>query len=299
MGIFRSLLRYFRRSSEKKTGGGRYKPPVRDLLTYGDCRKLREWPDYVALGLGPKHIPELVRMATDYELNHADSDTLGIWAPVHAWRALGQLRAEAAIEPLIGLLHCIDEDDDNWAMEELPRVFGMIGPAAVPPLAAFLADTSHGKFARITAAQCFTQIAQMHPDARDECVSVLTRQLERFTENDARLNAFLILPLTELKAVEAAPTIEKAFAADQVDLIVMGDWEDVQVELGLKEAREGTPPKTRSGGEVPSGPMHTRGGKREDNRQQRQAEKHTRAKTKRKRKQAKQSRKRNRKRKKK
>jgi hypothetical protein len=32
--------------------------------------------------------------------------------------------------------------------------------------------------------------------------------------------------------VEAAPLIERAFAAKRIDLSVMGDWEDAQVELG-------------------------------------------------------------------
>ena len=34
-----------------------YAPPVSQLLTLGDCRKMREWPDYLALGLTPQHTP--------------------------------------------------------------------------------------------------------------------------------------------------------------------------------------------------------------------------------------------------
>jgi len=81
-----------------------YPPPVSELLTLGDCSKIGAWPDYLALGLGPQHIPDLIRMALDEELHWADSDSLDVWLPVHAWRALGQLRAEAAVEPLAGLL---------------------------------------------------------------------------------------------------------------------------------------------------------------------------------------------------
>ena len=105
-----------------------YPPPVDQLLTFGDCQKLPEWPNYPELGLGPEQTPDLIRMAIDEELNHADSDSLEVWAPVHAWRALGQLHAEAAIEPLISLFRTIDEDDNEWAEGELPTVFGMIGP---------------------------------------------------------------------------------------------------------------------------------------------------------------------------
>ena len=43
--------------------------------------------------------------------------------------------------------------------------------------------------------------------------------------------------LAELKVVEAAPLMEEAFAARRVDDMVMGDWEDVQIELGLLAER--------------------------------------------------------------
>ena len=41
--------------------------------------------------------------------------------------------------------------------------------------------------------------------------------------------------------MKSAPVIERAFAAGCVDISVRGDWEDVQVELGL--ARERITPK--------------------------------------------------------
>ena len=40
---------------------------------------------------------------------------------------------------------------------------------------------------------------------------------------------------------EAAPLIERAYAQGYVDPIVMGDWEDVQIEMGLKSAEEIAP----------------------------------------------------------
>jgi hypothetical protein len=219
-----------------------YLPPVDKLLTLGDARdSAAHWLNYLALGLGPEHIPDLIRMATDEELHWADSGSLQVWAPVHAWRALGQLRAEAAIEPLTGLLHRIDDDDDDWVGEELPDVYGMIGPAAIPALAAYLADASRPLFARVASVHSFAEIGLNHPDARAECVAALTAQLERFAENDPTLNAFLVSYLMDLKAVESAPVMERAFVAERVELPVAGDWEDVQIELGLRQTR--TTPK--------------------------------------------------------
>lgn len=229
-----------------------YAPPVDQLLTYGDCRdSFREWPDYLKLGLTKEHIPELIGMATDEELHWADSERLEVWAPVHAWRALGQLRAEEAIEPLMRLFH--ELEDSDWVVEELPQVYAMIGPKAIPALRGYLSDSAHEVYPRVTAAQCLERIGNTHPQARAQCIEALTEQLERFTKNDPTLNAFLISFLVDLKAVESIPSIRRAFEANDVDFGIMGDLEDVEMELGLRAHRSG-PPQYKTWIEVPRKP---------------------------------------------
>ena len=215
-----------------------YQPPVDKLLTYGESNLMTpdEWPDYQELGIGPEHIPDLIRMATDEELNEADSESREVWAPIHAWRALGQLRAEAAVEPLLTLFESLDDSD--WVTEELPEVFAMIGPAALPALAAYIADVSHDVEARISAIPSVEKIGTRWPEARSASVALLMEQLERFAENEPEINGFLVLGLVELHATEAASLIERAFASRRVDLTIMGDWVDAQVELGLLSAEE-------------------------------------------------------------
>lgn len=216
----------------------KYSPPVAWLLTFGDCRDFRGWPDYPSLvGLGPEHVSELIRMATDEDLNWADPESLEVWAPVHAWRTLGQLRATIASEPLLELFQEVEEGND-WAGDELPEVYGMIGRAAIPALERYLADASHGLWARVTVAHSVERVAAWDPSARIKCVAVLSRQLEKFPQSDPILNGFLISYLIDLGAVGMAPLMERAFATDSVDLSIAGDWEDVQVELGLKTSRE-------------------------------------------------------------
>src|SRR5947209_10881753 len=99
-----------------------YTPPVNQLLTYGiveDTLPYDKWPNYLELGFGPEHIPELIRMATANNLRSDEAPDLEFWAPVHAWRTLGQLHAEAAIEPLLRLFE--DHIGDDWVTEELPE----------------------------------------------------------------------------------------------------------------------------------------------------------------------------------
>lgn len=211
-----------------------YSFPVSELLTFGDCRESREWPEYTGIGLGQEHVPELIRLATDEEFGWADPESLEVWAPVHAWRALGQLRVEEAVEPLFGLLGT----DDDWAHDELPVVYGMIGRAVISPLARHLGDTSYDLYSRVGAAHGIAQVAIRDPHTRGECLAALSSQMERFAENDPSLNGFLVAYLLDLHAIEKTSLMQRAFDAGSVDPTIAGDWEDVQVELGLKNARE-------------------------------------------------------------
>jgi len=81
----------------------------------------------------------------------------------------------------------------------------------------------------------------MNPEEREECIGVLTKQLERFDENELELNGFLISYLVDLNAVESMTSIGAAFEKDCVDFMIMGDLEDVEIALGLREERSDPP----------------------------------------------------------
>lgn len=215
-----------------------YTSPVDKLLTYGKAEPaaVENWPNYLELGLEQEHIPELIRMATDPLLNWAESTSLEVWAPNHAWRTLGQLRAESAIKPLLTLFE--DLEDSDWVTDELPEVFGLIGPVALPILAEYIADPSIDEHARISATGGLAKIGTRWPEARSTSIEYLTNQLTHFTENGPELNGFLLASLMDLQATEALPVIEQAFAARSIDPSIAGDWEDVQIEFGLKSPAE-------------------------------------------------------------
>ena len=219
-----------------------YTSPVNKLLTIGEPLSVNpdDWPNYMELGVGQGDIPELIRMATDRELRDIagevyEDDDPDYWGPLHAIYALGQLHAEEAIEPLVNLL--AELDDDEWMLEELPKVFGMLGPTAIPALADYLADTSHEMYSRSYASNGIIEIAEMHPERREECIAIISKQLEKFEENDYELYSFLVTNLMQLKAKETLPLIERAFKADRVDEFIVG-LDDVLVKFGLKEREE-------------------------------------------------------------
>jgi hypothetical protein len=216
-----------------------YPMPVARLLALG--RPGDEVPDRwltaEELGFGPDYVPEIIRVMMDERWDMLDSELPEVYASIHAWRLLADLRAEEAIPALIALLARSDELWKDWVTEEVPVVLGMIGPAAIPALGHYLEVCSGDLESCSDVAHALQEIAARHPEVRDRVVEILTARLERHAAQGKYLNGSLIAYLVDLKAVESAPTMESAFAAGDVDVLIDGDWEDVQIELGLRTKR--------------------------------------------------------------
>jgi hypothetical protein len=216
-----------------------YAPPVDRLLTYTSIQgddPLPKEVSYVELfGIGAEHIPELIRMATDEYLGSEDASEFEFAAPLHAVRALAELRAEEAIEPLLTIYDKAGQNNNDWMLETLTDVYTSIGPAALPALEQFLVDPSHDDGVEGYITEIIGKIVKEHPETRTECVAMLMRRLAEFEENDPDLNSFLVWELLRVKAVEAAPLMEEAFASDCVNEFWCGDWNEAQYQLGLKE----------------------------------------------------------------
>lgn len=221
-----------------------YAAPVRRLLTIGEPRSYdpAEWPDYCArFALGREHTGGLMRMACDAALHQADSTSSEMWAPMHAWRALGQIRAEESVVPLLAFLRTAE--DDEAATEELPAVFGMIGQAAILPLSEFLSARSNPGSAVSTAIFGIKEVAARYPECRAECLGILVRMLEPQAEVDPLIGGFAVSALIDLGAVEAIDVIRDAFRRNAVDISIAGDAEDVEIALGLRSRRATPAPK--------------------------------------------------------
>jgi len=227
-----------------------YPEPVSQLIDIGYPE--HNWPDYPAkFGFTREHIPELIRLAEDTDLrfgevtleeddylNQQDDDDLPRWsAQIHAWRALAQLKAEEAIPNLIGLLYQAEEYDDDWASDDLIKAFVKIGPACIPALAAYLQDLGNTSYPRNNAIEAVSDIVEAFPETREEGIAAIIPALKNHKQNDDGTNGFLIYALAEFKATEHIDLIKEVFDTDNVDLIIMGDFEDVQIEMGLLKDR--------------------------------------------------------------
>jgi hypothetical protein len=212
-----------------------YPEPVHSLLTLGEA-DWQEWADYKALGFDQEHIPDLIHMATDPFLI-LEAEEPEFWAPVHAWRALAQLDARKAIDPLIGDFNLFEAADNDWLTEDLPRALIKLGPDCIPALAMYLIDTRHETFGRMVAGETLKNIAREYPGTLEQVKGTLISAMELFAENDEEVNGSILADLLDLNAVEALPVVRKAFAANAIDITIAGDLEDAEMEFGFREER--------------------------------------------------------------
>lgn len=176
-----------------------YSGAIAQLLTYGECTvtPIQEWVDYASLGLTPADIPQLIQMATDPELYEAELDSIEGWAPVHAWRALAQLRAGVAVEPLLQAYERFGEQDGwwEWFSDELPDVFTMMGEAAIPGIRNYVSyqtQSAERVSAQLTAIGGLEKIGKANPELQPQCIEICTTELTHASEHDPEVNGFLV-----------------------------------------------------------------------------------------------------------
>lgn len=214
-------------------------PTTQTLLALGKPKIFSRdpWPDYVNLySLTIDDVPALLALFADETVDTLPQDSPEIWAPVHAWRALGQLRSEGAIEPFITSFDRLREDDVS--LTELPKAIGMIGAAAIPALAQHMQQFDTNEFSRMMAVDALCEIALRHPANRDPVLAIYRAYLTAPDTAAFELNGILLGRLLDLNATEAIEEIRQLFARDCVNLSCVGDLEDVEVGLGLRESRE-------------------------------------------------------------
>ncbi|HEU0052066.1 MAG TPA: hypothetical protein VFQ39_02770 [Longimicrobium sp.] len=118
----------------------------------------------------------------------------------------------------------------------MPEVLARLGPPATATSLALLADDTVSSFVRVSIMTALRSLARNHPSERDMVVAGLVAELQK-SSNDEEFVGFVVSSLVELGAVEAAPAIQRAYEEDRVAEWIPGDWEDVQVGLGILEKR--------------------------------------------------------------
>jgi hypothetical protein len=129
------------------------------------------WPNYISLfDITRDDIPELIKLMSDKDIENNETEKIS-WAPIYAWRLLGQLKATEAIPCLIDRLksnfeECSDHEfdefhsEDGWVSEEIPVILGMMGGCALESLSKELMDVNASYWFTIYLLDSFTLIGK-------------------------------------------------------------------------------------------------------------------------------------------
>lgn len=191
--------------------------------------------DYVAdLNLAADDAPHLLSIAQDWLDQEFPPDfPAWVFAPVHAWRALGQLKDPASARQVIAeLLEMYIEllADNDEGGSELPFVIKEFGDAAFGPLLEAVRDLGP----ELPLLDAVYQLAQNNPGRQKLLVSALGILINEQADNEPQGNAALAILLGELDTEKQySLAIERAYAADLVDETIAGDWGTLRTTYDL------------------------------------------------------------------
>jgi hypothetical protein len=216
-----------------------YQSPVSQLLELGDASNSHH--EYgTEFGITVADIPELRRLLFDETFygvgDDEEEDYNQGWGYIHAMLALGQLKTLEALKILIEATLILNDHDGLW--DSIPESMGTIGPAGLPFLAEAFRQNRRDFLKSAPFLGAMGEIGKQEPEAKAQVIQTLTDLLSEHGKNSVEMNGSLIAELIDLNAVEVSPIIERAFKAGHVDEMMAGDWDDVQIEFGLKPPRE-------------------------------------------------------------
>jgi hypothetical protein len=85
------------------------------------------------------------------------------WTGIHITFILGAIAGKDVMTPLIMSLRLADTYDCDWILEQLPAIFGKIGPAVIEPLKKIVLDLSNNWSVRTTALQGIAAVVIHQP----------------------------------------------------------------------------------------------------------------------------------------
>jgi len=196
---------------------------IQQLIQSGD----RPHPNLLAdiLACGEAAVEPLLTIISDPKMYWDDTRGQRYWLPEYAMGLLGDLRAEAAVPVLIGLL-----DWQNMDVEQVVYALARIGPAAVEPTKAAVLNRSLGWYPRALAAQALAAQVYMEPEGSEtlfEFLHTLLFQGPVQCPDDRILYAQLAQDLADLQGMDAVETIRAAFQRGAIDRDYV-DWPDAE-----------------------------------------------------------------------
>lgn len=155
--------------------------------------------------------------------------------PFYALFMLAQFREEKAY-PLMYQLFSADAKSINDALgdfvtEDLGRVLASVSGGDTSLINQLIEDQNVYEFVRSAALDSWLCLFQAGLKTRDEAIAYHKTLFEKPCEEESFFRGSLAGNCLDLKAVELLPEIEKSYAENKIELMLIGDWEYFQKQM--------------------------------------------------------------------
>ncbi|WP_130733224.1 hypothetical protein [Flavobacterium sp. J27] len=191
---------------------------VKKLEEIGETSFDRRWPNYVKrLNLKKKDSKILIEIISSSNLSLITDGALKEqFAPMHAWRALGQLQAKDTIKTLLAALIDLKNEEAFWFRIELPKVMKLIGNESIKPLTVFLKNNKNRWDDKLIVVKGLIEIAIQYPESKNSIETIINALLKKYKSNDFSFNACLLNEFFKLKPYKNE-LIKEIINQDQFD----------------------------------------------------------------------------------
>jgi len=190
-------------------------------LSYGEDRL-----DYSQFNFQQEDVEELIALAidTNEELSNA---------PFHAMHILSQMQIVDSIEPI--LQRVFTQGAENYFLNDsMPSFLSNMRDGAIDAIKRHLYENHEEK---LFLFDSIAEVVKTHPDAKDEFANILIEYINTTDDSDTHIG-FAISAMIKCNGAKHIDFIREVFKTKKVDVGVVGDIEDVEIDLGFRSRRE-------------------------------------------------------------
>ena len=225
--------------------GKKYDGKVAKLLHLGrKSLRGREKISYVdAFGFTEEDIPQLMALAQDediYGFDYSDiPDDEGeeFYGVIHAWNALSEMKVPEFKRWYLKTLEETDDEYDDWRFDKFVE---LMTPFFDKALFDYFIEKIMDPDVFIWTRIVYTEAVEEMLEKEIAPLSKIDPMVEKVLNesDDGILNAFIIGICAKFQLTHHHALIKACFERDTVDIMHMGDLEDVEIEMGLRKERE-------------------------------------------------------------
>ena len=223
----------------------KYDGKVAKLLCLGRDKltKVERYSYVEKFGFTHADVEQLLMLAKDrdiYQHDYSDipeDEGLEFFGVVHAWHVLSELEVEEAKELFIDMLEdCGDEIYDDWILSDFRRLIKPFRKDMYEYFAECAGLEGYGVWTRLEYIGTIGDMLKAKEVASEKVDEFIVKMLTN-SDNDI-VNASVISICMDEKLIQHHALIKECYERRAVDIDHIGDLEDVEIKMGLREKRE-------------------------------------------------------------